>query len=187
MWKLTSGQNNKRIYTNSETNSLCMQSMVYIDKDGNNWWEFDSLTSIPYTRNFAATKISSLYALGLSKDDLTGHINGLKKILKSDDREKYEKAFALVLDFESKAMNATDGLRQQSALVPVYYTLNDEPIDSFDQSLQLKKMELLEADVNMHSFFLKRHFDASQLLMNSLNSILPIAFQQQNGQSEAIQ
>lgn len=123
------------------------------------------MVSIPYTRQFAAQKITSLYSLGLSKDDLTGHIAGLKAILKSDDREKYEKAFALVLDFENKATNATDAVKQMSSLVCVYFTMNDEGIDSFDQSLQVKKMSLLENDPAMHAFFLNRQTDNTEAYM----------------------
>lgn len=175
MWKLTKEEDNKRLYTNSETNSQCSQTMCYTDKDGNKWYDFDSLTAIPYTRNFAATKITSLYALGLSKDDLSGHINGLKKILKSQDQDKYEKAFALVLDFENKANNATDPIKQMSSLVCVYFTMNDEAIDSFLGDLQIKKMSLLEADIEMHSFFLKRQMEATERYTNFLNIISQIA------------
>lgn len=175
MWKLSKEENNKRVYQNSVTGSQCTQSMVYTDKEGNKWFNFDDLTAIPYTRNFAATKISSLYALGLSKDDLNGHISGLKSILKSDDKEKYEKAFANVLDFETKANNATDAIKQMSSLVCVYYTINDEPIDSFDNALQIKKMVLLEADVDMHTFFLQRQIQATENYTNFLNSISVIA------------
>lgn len=175
MWKLTTRGEQKRIYTNNITGSTCEQSMVYTDKEGNLWWSFDSLTDIPYTRNFAATKISSLYSLGLSKDDLSGHINGLKAVLKSEDREKYEKAFALVLEFETKANLATDAIKQISSLVCVYNTINDEPIDSFGNNIQLQKMSLLEADIEMHSFFLKRQIDATERYTNFLNSISRIA------------
>lgn len=159
MWQLQTEEKDKRVYVNSTTGSKCITSKVYTDRDKNNWYAFDDLLTIPYTRQFASTKISSLYALGLSKDDLTNHINGLKTILKSQDKEKYEKAFALVLDFENKAENATDSLKQLSALVCVYYMVNDEAIDSFENSVQLKKMQLLEADPAAHSFFLRRQIE----------------------------
>lgn len=175
MWKLLTDGKDKRIYTNSVTSSQCSQTQVYSDKDGNKWWEFDSLTAIPYTRNFAATKITSLYALGLSKDDLNNHILGLKSILRSQDKEKYEKAFALVLDFESKANSATDAIKQMSSLVCVYFTINDEPIDSFDNNLQIKKMSLLEADTEMHTFFLSKQVAATERYSAFLNSISQIA------------
>lgn len=156
MWVLSLEENNQRTFTNSTTGGKCIQNMCYLDKEGNSWWEFADLMTLPFTRNFAATKVSSLYALGLSKDDLTAHTTGLKTILKSSDPEKYEKAFALVLDFESKANNATDAVRQVSSMVCVYFTLNNESIDSFEGNLQLKKMSILENDPDAHNFFLTR-------------------------------
>ncbi len=175
MWKLNNEQPNKRVFVNSVTGSQCTQDQVSIDKEGNSWWAFTDLISIPYTRQFAATKISSLYALGLSKDDLSQHINGLKTILKSNDKDKYEKAFANILDFENKANNATDAVKQMSSLVCVYFTLNDEMIDSFDNNLQIRKMSILEADINLHSFFLKKLTDLTEHYHQHLNLIYQIA------------
>jgi len=174
MWKLSEEINQVRTYTNSLTNSQCLQTFVYTDKEGNKWWQFNDLMTLPYTRNFAATKISSLYALGLSKDDLSGHINNLKAILKSADKDKYEKAYANLLDFESKANNATDAIKQMSSLVCVYFTLNDEPIDSFDHNLQIRKMSLLEADFEMHGFFLKLQMKATEDYTRHLNLLMSI-------------
>lgn len=177
MWKLKTNKNGKRLYVNDTTGSSCATTKVYTDKDGNDWYSFDDLMKLPYVRSFAATKISGLYALGLSKDDLAAHINGLKSILRSNDQDKYEKAFANVLEFESKTANATDPIKQIVALVCVYYTLNDEPIDSFDNALQLKKMELLAADIEAHSFFLRRQIENTQLYTERLKSTLQTAFQ----------
>jgi hypothetical protein len=174
MWQLKTDSEFKRTFYNSATGSQCTQTMVYTDKEGNKWWSFDDLTAIPYTRNFAATKISSLYALGLSKDDLTGFISKQKAILKSTDQEKYEKAFALLLDFEGKATNATDAVKQMSSLVCVYFTLNDEPIDSFDNNLQIRKMSLVEADTEMHAFFLNMLIDLTEHYTTSLNLLSQI-------------
>jgi hypothetical protein len=70
-----------------------------------------------------------------------------------------------------------------TALTCVYYTLNDEPIDSFDNNLQIKKMSLLEADIDMHSFFLKRQIDLTERYSMLLNSISQIASQTQNDKS----
>lgn len=177
MWNLTKDENNKRTYTNSATGSKCITSLTYTDKEGNDWYSFDDLMTLPYTRQFAASKVSSLYALGLSKDDLTGHINGLKTILKSNDVEKYEKAFASVLDFENKANNATDPVKQMSSLACVYNLLNDEPIDSFDGSLQIKKMALLEADIDLHCFFLNNQIRITEESMRHYELLSAIVLQ----------
>lgn len=182
MWRLQSDKDNKRIYANSETGSQCSQTMCYTDKDGNKWYGFDDLMTLPYVRNFAATKITSLYALGLSKDDLNGFISGQKSILKSTDKDKYEKAFALLLDFEVKANNATDAIKQMSSLVCVYYTMNDEPIDSFDNNLQIKKMAMLEADTDMHGFFLLRQIEATEHYTQHLNLLSQIVLAPQSEQ-----
>lgn len=182
MWKLIEDKDGKRTYQN-DYGSKCVQSLCYTDKENNNWYSFDDLFSLPYTRNFAATKVSSLYALGLSKDDLTSHIDGLKATLRSDDREKYEKAYALVLDFESKAANATNALRQITALTCVYFTIGDEPIDAFDGNLQMRKMALMEADTEMHSFFLNRQMQATELYTSRLEQILKTVSPTQTGSS----
>jgi hypothetical protein len=181
MWTLKEDQKNKKLYHNTATGSQCIQSMAYTDKEGNQWFSFDDLNSIPYTRNFAATKISSLYALGLSKDDLSSFIVKQKAILKSTDPEKYEKAFALLLDFEGKANNATDAIKQMSSLVCVYFTLNDEPIDSFEGTLQQKKMSILEADTDAHCFFLNMLIDLTERSMIFSNLLSQIALPKTNG------
>lgn len=175
MWKLSSEQDGKREYVNGTTGSKCHTSKVYSDKEGNTWYSFADLMTLPYTRNFAATKISSLYALGLSKDDLSTHVSGLKTILKSADPDRYEKAYANVLEFETKAANATDAVKQMSSLVCVYFLLNDEGIDSFDNALQIRKMGLLEADPEMHSFFLTLQVDAMSRYTQALKALSEIA------------
>lgn len=176
MWQLQTDENGKRTYSNSTTGSKCTTSKIYTDKEGNDWYQFDDLMTLPYTRSFAATKISSLYALGLSKDDLNSHISGLKTILKSDDKERYEKAYAIVLDFESKANAATDAIKQMSSLVCVYFTMNDEPIDSFENTLQIKKMSILEADPDAHAFFLSKQINLIEDYTKRLSLISQIAF-----------
>lgn len=175
MWKVESDLNGKRTYVNS-SGSKCVQSLCYKDKEGNDWYSFDDLLTLPYTRNFAATKVTSLYALGLSKDDLTSHIDGLKAILKSKDQDKYERAYANVLDFEAKAENATNSIKQMTALACVYFTINDEAIDTFDGSLQAKKLAMMEADPVMHSFFLSKQMQITEDYTKRLQLLSQTAF-----------
>lgn len=172
MWKLESVNDLSRTYRNSQTNSECRQVFCYSDREGNRWWEFTDLITIPFTRSFAASKITSLYAHGLAMSDVTNFISNHKATLRSKDTgEKYEKAYAEVLDFESKVTQAADPVRQMSSLTCVYYTLNDEPIDSFTNDIQLKKLGLLEADPEMHTFFLTRQISLIEAYKSSLESI----------------
>jgi hypothetical protein len=181
MWQLKEEKGNIRIYINSLTGSKSEQEMVYQDKEGNKWYHFRDLTALPHVRKFAAMKISSLYTLGLSKDDLNGFITSMKTILKSEDSEKYEKAYGTLLDFQVKAENATDAIKQMSSLTCIYFTINDEDIDSFDQQLQANKMAKLEASPEMHSFFLGRQMQMNEDYNNSLKIISQIASHSSNG------
>lgn len=177
MWQLQPNQNGKkRIYKNSATNSECVQQMCYTDKEGNKWFEFTDLISIPFTRSFAANKVTSLYSLGITPDDANQYFTKHKSTLRSkDDGEKYELAYAETLEFERKFKQATDPVFQMSSLVCVYFTINDEPIDSFSGDIQLKKMILLEAEPQMHNFFLSRQITLIEKLQATLNKTSPIA------------
>lgn len=186
MWQLKDEKDGLRTYTNSATGSKCETKKVYTDKEGNSWYMFQDLMMMPYTRQFAATKISSLYALGLSKDDLFGFINTGKTLCKANDPEKYEKLYAQFLDFETKANNATDAIKQMSSLACVYFLLNGENIDSFDGALQGKKMAILEADSECHAFFLQLQISAIERYQQHLNLLSTIVSPNRNELSEAI-
>lgn len=181
MWEKIKDHEGKRQYRNPITGSECTTSIVCIDKDGNSWYTFDNLFTLPFMRQFAATKISSLYQIGLSKEDITNHIMSVKATLKSNDPEKYEKAFGLMLDFETKANEATNALRQISSLVCVYNVINDERVDLFDMSIQEQKLKLLEADHELHSFFLKRQIERTETYGSHLDLFLKTASAIKNG------
>lgn len=181
MWQLSSEKDGKRIYKNSTTNSECVQSKCYTDYEGNTWWEFNDLISLPFTRNFAANKVTSLFAFGLTPDDASEFFTRHKATLRSKDAgEKYEQAFAETLEFENKFKAATDPVKQMSSLVCVYYTMNDEPIDSFNGTIQLKKLALLEAQPEMHNFFLQRQItliERSQAFLKTHSQIVSQAIE----------
>lgn len=178
MWQLQSDKDGKRIYRNSVTNSECVQNKCYTDHEGNTWFEFTDLITLPFTRNFAANKVTSLFSLGLTPDDANQFFTKHKSTLRSKDNgEKYEQAYAETLDFENKFKSATDPVKQMSSLVCVYFTINDEPIDSFSGDIQAKKMSLLEADPAMHAFFLARQIVLIEKYQAFLNQTSLIASQ----------
>jgi len=172
MWTLKEEKDGKRFYENPNTGSKCITEKIYSDKDGNDWFGFINLIALPFVRNFAAQKITSLWVLGLRKDDIDNYIIESKAILNSNDKEKYEKAYANVLEFEKKSLKETDPLKQQSALLPVFFLLNDELIDSFENSLQLRKLSLLESDPALHSFLLSKQLSNIEHYTNDLRSII---------------
>lgn len=182
MWRLDNDKDGKRIYKNATTGSECTQTMCYTDKEGNQWWNFDDLRNIPETRIFVTEKISKLFLVNLTIFDLRKFATSFKTMLRSKDNgEKYEKCYNEVMQFESIFENAADPLRQLNALVPIYFTMNDEEIDSFVNDLQLKKMSIIEADMQMHAFFLKRQSYAMADYINFLDRIFRTASALENG------
>lgn len=178
MWKLETDNGKERSYLNSATGTKSTQTLIYKDKDGNKWWSFDDLNAMPWVRKFAANKIISLYALGLSKVDAEMFFTKHKATLKEKDNgEKYEKAFSETLEFENLFKGATDPVKQMSSLTCVYFTLEDENVDSFENGLQIKKMSMLEADGEMHAFFLRRQMDLTERLSLLLSLISQTALQ----------
>jgi hypothetical protein len=185
MWNLTEQKEKQRTYTNSTTGSKCLTDHVYTDKEGNNWFMFRDLMTLPFTRTMAANKISSLYQLGLTSEDANIFFTKHKATLKSTDAEKYEKAYAETLEFEAKFKSATDPVKQMSSLVCVYFLLNDEPIDAFEHSLQIRKMGILEAEPEAHSFFLNLEMRLIEDYTAHLNLISQIVSSPQNGNGAA--
>jgi hypothetical protein len=169
MWEKISDVNGKREYKNPVTGSQLTTSWVYQDKDGNDWYAIDNLFTLPFMRQFAATKISCLYQIGLSKDDMVSHINNLKNTLRGTDPEKYDKAMSFVIDFENKMNDATNAIKQISSLVCVYNLLGDERVDIYDLQVQDKKMKILEADPDAQSFFLRRQIERTETYGNHLD------------------
>lgn len=169
MWEKTSDTGEKREYRNPATGSQLTTSWVYKDKEGNDWYSIDNLFTLPFMRQFAATKISCLYQIGLSKDDMLSHINGMKTMLRSTDPEKYDKAMSLVIDFENKMNDATNAIKQISSLVCVYNLLGDERVDIYDLQIQDLKQKILEADPDAQSFFLKRQIERTETYGNRLD------------------
>jgi hypothetical protein len=169
MWQLLTEKNNQRVYQDTATRTECILTKCYTDREKNTWWEFQDLATMPFTRDFAANKISSLFALGLTPEDIDQFFIQHKATLRSKDNgEKYEIAYSEIIEFEKKIKQATDPVKQMSSLVGVYFTINDEPIDSFSDTIQLKKMSLLESDPEMHAFFLQRQIMLIQKLKGGL-------------------
>lgn len=158
-------------YRNQDTGGELTLRKVYTDAAGNTWWEITNLFLLPKIRILAAQKISQLYQVGLSADDVENHINGMKNLLRSDDKEKYDKAMQAVLNFEDNYRNATNASRQMASLVCIYYLLNDERIDAFDMAVQEQKINILTVDTDAQAFFLTKQIDRTETYGTALNQL----------------
>src|SRR5919108_662107 len=109
-----------RYYKNERTNTEVKTEHIYTDKDGKMYFGFADLYKIPYIRSVYAKHINDLYSVGLSLKDILKWCEQEKTILKSDDPEKYEKLYALILEKEGIASHTADPIQQHLSLCTIY-------------------------------------------------------------------
>ncbi len=176
-WKLTHTDpaTTIRTYTQDQTGSQCQTKRIHTDNAGREWYGFVDMFKIPYLRIAFSQSISNLFKTNLTVQDLQKWFAEEKAILKSNDKEKYEKLYALVLEKETLTNSLVDPLRQHTALATVYVLRPDEPVDYFSFEECVKKMAdwaLLPESV---AFFLSWHTEAIQRYGSSLSALSQIA------------
>jgi hypothetical protein len=109
----------KRLYRNEQGIEV-KTTEIYQDKDGGKWFGFDDLFKIPIMRLSMSRHISDLFTMGLSLKDILDWCNQEKKLIRSDDTDKYEKLYSLILEKERLATYTADPVRMHLALCTVY-------------------------------------------------------------------
>lgn len=164
-----------RTYVNTLTGTEISTYHLYTDVQGQRWWTFEDLFGLPFMRQLAAKKVVDLYGHDLSLQDLLAHTAQLKGLLRSQDAEKYEKAYAKVLELETLSTAMADPVKQCIGLCTVYLLLEDEPPDVYFQPTQNRKLAALALDVDAQAFFLSwwiDHMRRSGQLLKGLSRIV---------------
>lgn len=143
-----------RRYKNSMTGNDLTTYQLYTDKFGNTWWTFEDLFALPFIRQLTAKKVLDLYGNGLTMDDVKSITVQLKTILRSDSGERYEHAYAKVLELENLTETMADPVKQCMGLCTVYVLFNDEMPDAWSNHVTSQKMTVLANDLEAQSFFL---------------------------------
>ena len=160
----------KRLYRN-EAGIEIKTSEIYKDQDGTVWFGFDDLFKIPIMRLSMARHISDMFTMGLSLKDILDWCNQEKALIKSNDPEKYEKLFQLILEKERLANYTADPVRQHLALCTVYILSGDERIDYFDEEESGRKLKLWAGMVDAIPFFLTWYNVITRDYIKDLKSI----------------
>jgi len=163
-----------RIYGNDTNNTEIETVLLYTDILGQKWYGFKDLFTIPYIRLAYSKTISDLFQVGLTNKDLTEWIQKQKDILKSNDKEKYEKLYSLVLEMEGNITTVTDPMKQHLALCTIYVLSEDEAIDIYTPAQASKKLDMWAQDMDAQAFFLNWHSEHIQRYLAGFNSISQI-------------
>lgn len=154
MYELVNETGSRRTYRSKITGTEIFTKVIYTDGSGGKWWAFEDLLQMPFIRKKASEKVSQLYGVGFTKEDLSGFATRLKTILKGNDTEKYEKSFSEVLNFESIVEATADPVKESLSMCAIYILSNDERIDNFSYGLAAEKIKIWAIDLDAQAFFL---------------------------------
>lgn len=143
-----------RTWRNTKTGNEIKLSLIHQDQDGSKYWGFVDLFKMPIMRSSMAKNITDMYTIGMTLKDILKWCADEKDLLKSDDPEKYEKLYALILEKERLATYTADPLKQQLALTTVYILEDDERVDYFDEAIAEKKLKAWSGRPDLIAFFL---------------------------------
>jgi hypothetical protein len=164
-----------RLYRNKQTGTELFTYLLYTDKDKRQWWTFEDLFTLPFIRQLAAKKIIDLYGHGLALTDIKGYTTQIKEVLRSNHSEKYEMAYAKILEMENLTETMADPVKQCIGLCTVYVLLGDERPDAYVQAEQNIKMSALALDIDAQAFFLHWWTDIMRRYGKLLKGISGIA------------
>ena len=175
MYQLKSETETSRTYQNIQTGTQITTSVKYTDGDGHKWWAFDDLFAIPAIRKIAAQKISQLYGVGVTMEDITAFLEKHKATLQSTVADKYERAYADVLNFENIVTQTADPVKQSLALCTIYVLADGEQIDAFSMQDAAQKMGEWALKPDVQAFFLSWWMDGINPYMQLLRKASPTA------------
>lgn len=175
-----------RTYLN-EQGSEVKTYLIYTDENKNKYWGFIDLYKIPIIRVVMSRHISDLFNVGLSLKDILKWVAEEKALLKSNDPEKYEKLYSLILEKERIAKFTADPIRQNLAVCTVYVLEDEERIDYFNEDLAEQKLKVWMAFPIMVAFFLSWHTEAIGRYMKTLEKISTIASKLEKKKAQLLQ
>lgn len=154
MYKLIDETSKQRVYRSEVTGTEVTTFLLKTDENDQHWWAFQDLLQMPFIRKKAAEKVTQLYGTYTTPEDINKITAALKLHLKSSDPEKYEKAYAEVLNLESLVRETADPNRQSLSLCSVYILADNERIDNFSFNEATEKMAKWTLMPDLQSFFL---------------------------------
>lgn len=151
MYHLTKESETKRTYQSTITGTEVITSLLYTGTDGEKFWGFEDLFSIPTQRKIAAQRITDLFAAGVTKEEIQTSLSETKAFLKAND---YDNAITTIINLENNLSHSNDITKQANSLAAIYVLTDTERIDTINQSVIMSKIERWRTFEDEQSFFL---------------------------------
>lgn len=124
----------------------------YKDIDGNRWYEFKNMLSLPTRRAIAGEVATKWSSMNITKETLQKSIGAMKDFA---DKGKIVDMFHLLKELEFRL----EYICEEKTLIDLaccYFILEGEDIKQMNSNWQDKKKEILDRDDDAKSFFLQK-------------------------------
>lgn len=153
------------VYESIEKDTL---AHCYIDKFGNNYYEFPNLENMSVIRYTSATEAVKYCEMNLTYETYLRFIESIKQALNQRPQDS-AKIGSIVFEMENRAKFAGEKLTLLN-LACVYFIREDENPIVFDSKVQIEKQKSWEEDDDAMAFFLQRAWE----LTNNYRKFLDI-------------
>lgn len=150
----------KKIISNTATK--IPMNMVYTDKFGNNWYQYENNLTIPAKRAIAAEVATRFAEMNLTKETLSELIGHMKK--KANEGNIVD-LFHLLAEIEFR-LEFVGEERTLMDLAVCYFVIDGEDESDFSEVYRKKKIDVLLEDGDARSFFLDKAFQLTTKYSN---------------------
>jgi len=142
---------------------------IYTDVFGNRYYELLDVTRMSWRRAVAGEIQSRQAEYCLTRDSLKKIIEKMKE---HANKGEFTEVFALLVEIEQR-MEFAGEEETLLGLASVYFFMEGERVDDFNQVVANEKIELWKKDPEAKSFFLKRAFERTKVYMLMLEADMP--------------
>lgn len=151
MYKLINESEKQRTYQSDVTGTEVFTSLLYTGSDGEKFWGFDDLFSMPTQRKIAAQRITDLFSAGVTADEIKETLTDIKGLIKANNPDQ---AMFKVQQLEENISHANDITKQATSLAAIYILTDTERIDTINQAFIMSKIERWKTFEDEQAFFL---------------------------------
>jgi len=156
-WFKRKQQQNESVMVESvvKTGSEIPLRAVFIDKEGRNWYQFETPMTIPAKRSIAAEVATRMQEMNLTKETL---LDLMAKMKDHANKGQIVELFALLNEIEFR-MNFIAEEDTLINLAAAYFVIDGEDETDFSEVDKAKKIAYIKDNKEAFNFFVQRAFE----------------------------
>ena len=156
-WFRRKQQQNENVKVESvvKTGSQIPLNVIFVDKEGRNWYEFQNAMTIPAKRAIAAEVATKMQEMNLTKEVF---LDLLAKMKEYANQGKIVDLFAILNEMEFR-MNFIAEEETLINLAAAYFVIEGEDETDFSEVEKVKKVNYIKENKEAFNFFVQRAFE----------------------------